>query len=70
MDSNHGLVTDLRRIVWRLQPLVCNGQINNGVIEPVSRQRIGKHVPAATVKRSTMEKVCCLHGPRRRVKKK
>jgi hypothetical protein len=28
--------------------LLCNRRINNGVMQPVSRQRVGKHVPAET----------------------
>jgi hypothetical protein len=30
-------------------------RINNGVMQPVSRQRIGKNVPAATNTHSTIE---------------
>jgi hypothetical protein len=35
-------------IVYRVQPLLCNNRINNDFMQPVSRQQIGKHVPAAT----------------------
>jgi hypothetical protein len=36
-------------------------------IRPVSGQRLGKHVPAATVKHAKGETGCCLRGPRRDV---
>jgi hypothetical protein len=42
----------------------------NGYMRPVSGQRLGKHVPAATVTHSKGEKGCCLLGPRRGVLKK
>jgi hypothetical protein len=40
---------EISDILWRIQPLLCNRRINSGVMQPVSRQQIGKHVPAATV---------------------
>jgi hypothetical protein len=42
-------------ILRRLPPFLCNKRINNGVMQPVSRQRIGKHVPAATNTHITIE---------------
>jgi hypothetical protein len=56
--------------LWRVQPLLCNRRINNSVVQPVSRQRIGKRVPAAMVTHATGETGCCLRGPRRGVIKK
>jgi hypothetical protein len=41
-----------------------------GYIRHVSGQRLGKHVPAATVTRETEETGYCLCGPRRGVIKK
>jgi hypothetical protein len=35
-------------IQLRVQPLLCNRRIHNGVMQPVSRQQICKHVPAVT----------------------
>jgi hypothetical protein len=34
-------------VLWSVQTLLCDKRINNGVMQPVSRQRIGRHVPAA-----------------------
>jgi hypothetical protein len=42
-------------ILYHVQPLLCNRRINNGVIEPVSRQRVGKHVSMATNTNTTVE---------------
>jgi hypothetical protein len=42
----------------------------NGYIRPVFGQRLGKHVPAATVTPATVETGCYLRGPRRGVIKK
>jgi hypothetical protein len=42
-------------ILQHVQPLLCNTWINNGVIQPVSRKRIGKHIPAATNTHATIE---------------
>jgi hypothetical protein len=39
-------------------------------MRPVSEQRLGKHVPVATVTHVTGETGCCLRGPRRGVIKK
>jgi hypothetical protein len=36
-------------------PLLCNRRINNGIMQHVSRQRIGKHVPVATNTHRTIE---------------
>jgi hypothetical protein len=36
-------------------PLLCNGRINNGVMQPIVRQLIGKQVPAATNTHTTIE---------------
>jgi hypothetical protein len=41
-------------MVWCVQLLLCNGRINNGVMQPVARQRIG-HVPAETSTHATIE---------------
>jgi hypothetical protein len=38
-----------------VQLLLCNMRINNGVMQPVSRQRIGKHVPVATNTNTTIK---------------
>jgi hypothetical protein len=35
-------------ILQREQPLPCNRRINNGVMQPVSKQQIRKHVPVVT----------------------
>jgi hypothetical protein len=47
-------------MLWRAQlllgnaactvPLLCDRRINKSVTEPISRQRFGKHVPAAANK--------------------
>jgi hypothetical protein len=42
-------------MLYRVQSLLCNRQINKGVIQPYSRQRISKHVPVATNTKTTME---------------
>jgi hypothetical protein len=36
-----------RKILHHVQPLLCNSGINNRVMQPVSRQQSGKHVPVA-----------------------
>jgi hypothetical protein len=41
-----------------------------GYIRPVSGQRLGKHIPEATVTHSTGKTGCYLRGPRRGVIKK
>jgi hypothetical protein len=41
-------VTSNVRILWRVQLLLCKRRINNGDKRPVSKQRIGKLVSAAT----------------------
>jgi hypothetical protein len=41
--------------MWRVQPFLCNRRINNGVMQPISRQRIHKYVPAATNTYTTIE---------------
>jgi hypothetical protein len=64
----------LRRIwiaeVRLQQSLLCNRRLNSGVMQRVYRQRIGKHVPAATVTHTAGETGCCLRGPRRGIIKK
>jgi hypothetical protein len=42
-------------VLWRVQSLLCNRRIDKGVMQPVSRQRIGKQVPAATSTNRTIE---------------
>jgi hypothetical protein len=39
-------------------------------MRPASKQRLGRHVPAATVTHAAGEKGCCLGGPPRGVIKK
>jgi hypothetical protein len=41
-------------IMQHVQPFICNRRINNGVMQPISRQRIGKHVPTATNTNTTI----------------
>jgi hypothetical protein len=45
----------LHNVLLRVQPLLCNRRINNGVMQPVSKERIGKHIPAATNTHTTIE---------------
>jgi hypothetical protein len=42
-------------ILRRVERLLCDGRIDNGVMQPVSRQRIGKHIPAAMNSHTTIE---------------
>jgi ribosomal protein S14 len=41
--------------------------MNNGVMQPVSKQRLGKHVPTETNTRATIEERCFRCGQRRGV---
>jgi hypothetical protein len=41
--------------MWHVQPLLCSRQINNGVMQPVSRKQIHKHVAVATNTHTTIE---------------
>jgi hypothetical protein len=38
-----------------VQQLLCNRRINNGVMQPLSRQWIGNHVPAVVNTNTTIE---------------
>jgi hypothetical protein len=49
----------------RQQRLLYNDREMGGYIRPDAGQRLGKHVPAATVTHGTGETGCCLRGPRR-----
>jgi hypothetical protein len=42
-------------VLYYVQPLLCNRRINNGVMQPISRERIGKHIFAATNTHATIE---------------
>jgi hypothetical protein len=42
-------------VLWCIDPLLGKDLETNGVMQPVSRQRIGKHVPAATNTFTTIE---------------
>jgi hypothetical protein len=50
-----GLFNDTASIVAYVQPLLCNRRINNDVMQPVSRERLGKHIPTATNTHATIE---------------
>jgi hypothetical protein len=53
--QDHIIRKKIRNILQPVQPLLCNMLINNGVMQPVSRQRIDKHVPAAINTHTTIE---------------
>jgi hypothetical protein len=42
-------------VLKHVQPLLCNRRINNGVMQPVSRERLGKHIPTAKNTHATIE---------------
>jgi hypothetical protein len=50
------MINNYRKIwVKHVQPLLCNRRLNNGEPLPVSRQRIGKHLPVKTNTYKTVE---------------
>jgi hypothetical protein len=51
------------KVLWRIDPLLCNDREMGGYTRTVCGKRLGKHVPAATDTYATIEEFCFQFGP-------